>query len=86
MERRDCGRVISQMIEKIPVNETELIEALKWNKEDAACKAPEETIQWIRTSETLLEYIGKPEEEWHFEVLSIFSTIPVEEIRAECTK
>lgn len=86
MEIRDCGTVISQMIDKIPETEKGLIEALKCNMEDASFKAPEETIQWFRTSETLQKYVERPSKDWEFEILSIFSTIPVEVIKTEVAK
>lgn len=78
---RNCCEVISQMIEKIPTDKTELHADLKWNYEDASYKAPEETIQWERTMRTLMKHIPILREDWHFEVLSIFSTTPIEELR-----
>lgn len=78
---RNCCAVISQMIDKIPSNKTELIKDLQWNYEDASYKAPEETLQWYRTSETLMKHIEIPKDDWEFEVLSIFSTQSVEDIR-----
>lgn len=80
--RRNCCEVISQMLEKVPASETSLREDLEWNKEDASFKAPEEDIQWIRTSLTLRKHIGKPTEEWHFEVLSIFTTLSIEDLKS----
>lgn len=80
---RDCVKIIQSMLDLIPEDEEELREALEWNKNDASYKAPEETIQWERTSQTLQEYITIPTEDWEFEILSIFSTIPVEEIRKQ---
>ena len=81
MNTRICTDVIQQMLDIIPENNTELIKDLQWNYEDASYKAPEETIQWIRTSHTLQKHITKPTEEWEFNVLSIFSTKPVDEIK-----
>lgn len=83
MVRRDCALVITEMLELIPKEKTELISKLEWNKEDAMYKAPEESIQWFRTSETLQEYILEPKEDWEFKVLSIFSTLSVEDIKEE---
>lgn len=81
MERRNCQVIISQMLEKIPADKTEFIKALNWNLNDASYKAPEETIQWQRTMETLQEHIPAPSETWEFEVLQIFTTRNMEELK-----
>jgi hypothetical protein len=81
MKRRICYHVISEMIEKIPLDKKELIKDLTWNFEDAKYKAPEENLQWLRTQETLIKHIPKPIEEWEFEVLSIFTTLPIDVIK-----
>jgi len=80
---RNACQVIEQMLAKIPVDKLEFIADLNWNHTDASYKAPEETIQWIRTQQTLMKHIESPKEEWEFEVLSIFSTIPVNEIKKQ---
>lgn len=80
-EMRNCCQIISQMIEKIPTDKTEFIKDLQWNYEDASYKAPEETLQWHRTQSTLIKHIPKPSEDWEFEVLSIFTTQSVDDIR-----
>jgi hypothetical protein len=69
------------MLDKVPSNREELIKDLKWNYEDASYKAPEETLQWSRTQHTLIKHIPEPSEDWEFEVLSIFTTQPIEELR-----
>lgn len=81
MERRNCCQVIAEMMAKIPTDRTELIKDLKWNYEDASYKAPEETLQWHRTQQTLMKHLPKPTEEWEFEILSIFTTQPIETIK-----
>lgn len=86
MERRECTLVIAQMLEKIPSSETELINDLKWNLKDASYKAPEETLQWDRTYNTLVKHIPGLIEDWQFEVVSIFTTRPVEELKNEIKK
>ena len=79
---RDCGRVIKQMMEKIPATETAFLTDLQWNFEDAAYKAPEETIQWERTSETLYKHIGAlPTQDWHYDILSIYMMKPLAELK-----
>ena len=57
------------------------IKDLQWNYEDASYKAPEENTQWFKTSHTLQKHIPNPKEDWEFNVLSIFSTKPVDEIK-----
>jgi len=76
--RRFCQLVISEMLEKIPKSEKELIKDLKWNFEDSCYKAPEETLQWERTATTLQKHIPKPFKDWHFEIISIFTKKPIE--------
>ena len=83
MTRRDCSRVISEMIDKIPANKKDIINALLWNYQDAKLKAPEDTVQWLRTHETLRKYIPTPKEEWEFEVYSIFTKRPVEILKVK---
>ena len=84
MNRRNCCVVITEMLTKIPKtrDNVDLIEALDWNREDANYKAPEETLQWQRTQQTLVKYIPVPKEDWQFEVLSIFTTQPIEAIKS----
>ena len=82
--RRNCCEVINQMLEKIPADKVEFIKDLEWNYEDASCKAPEETIQWDRTSRTLIKHMSEiPKEDWEIEVFSIFSMLSVEQIKKE---
>ena len=73
--------VIQQMIDKIPTEEKLFIADLEWNKDDASYKAPEEVLQWQRTQSTLEKHIPVPTLDWHFEVLSIFTTKTVEELK-----
>jgi len=81
MERRNCCEIIEKMIEKIPGDKREFVKDLEWNKEDAAYKAPEENIQWERTMFTLYKHMPNPELEWEFEVLHIFTTRSIEELK-----
>lgn len=80
-KRRTCTDIITLMLNEVPSSETEFIEALKWNYEDASYKPPEETIQWGRTMETLMDFIPNPSEEWEFKVLSIFTTKSIEDLK-----
>jgi len=81
MQPRHCPTIIKQMMEKIPSEKTEFIKDLQWNYEDASYKAPEETLQWHRTMQTLQKHIPEPKEDWEFEVLSIFTTKSIEELK-----
>jgi hypothetical protein len=74
------------MLAKIPEEKTEFIIDLKWNYDDASYKAPEETLQWQRTMETLMKYIPAPTEDWEFEVLSIFTNKTIEKLREQFKK
>ena len=81
MIRRNCCRVILEMLNRIPPEKVEFIEDLKWNFEDASYKPPEETLQWERTAMTLKKHIPKPEKDWEWEVLSIFTTRSIEDLK-----
>lgn len=84
MKRRDCWQVIQSMIEQIPKDKEDFIKDLQWNYNDAIYKAPEETLQWQRTMNTLIKHIPKPLEDWEFKILNIFTTKSVEELKKEC--
>lgn len=81
MKARNCCNVISQMLSKIPDSKKQLIKDLNWNYNDALYKAPEETIQWERVYNTLLDHVKYPKENWELEVWSIFSTTPIQELK-----
>ena len=81
IKRRICHQVIAQMLALIPKSEVDLIADLNVNFDDSVYKAPEETIQWVRTQKTLMEHIPNPEKDWEFEVLSVFTTQSVDEIK-----
>ena len=50
--KRECAEVIKQMLEIVPKENQPLIDDLMWNYNDASYKAPEDIIQWERTSDT----------------------------------
>lgn len=79
-QRRNCVLVIQDMLKLIPSDKEELIKDLNWNKEDAAYKAPEETLQWERTMQTLQKYIPEPTKDWEWQILSIFTTRPISKL------
>ncbi|MEK6829037.1 MAG: hypothetical protein AABY15_02840 [Nanoarchaeota archaeon] len=85
MERRECTTVIKSMMEKIPSDKVEFIKDLEWNFTDASYKAPEETLQWHRTMQTLQKHIPNPSLDWEFDVLSIFTTKTIEELKQMVT-
>lgn len=80
---RNIRVVIDQMIECIPSDQTDFIEDLKACKHDARFRAPEDNVIWFKTHDVLREYLelGHPEEDWQFELISIFSTVPVDVIK-----
>ena len=73
--------IIKQLLELVPEEKTELLKDLKWNLEDAAYKAPEETLQWERTMHTLMKHLPIPKEDWEWKMLSIWTTKSVEELK-----
>lgn len=81
MKTRNFSEVIQDMIDKIPQDEVCFLNRLKEDMEDAFIKAPEETVQWHRVSETLQTHISNPNKDWHFEVLSIFTTKTIDELK-----
>ena len=82
MKPRNINIVISDIIRKIPTDQKDLIEELeKVLIFDMTYQPPESTIQWELTHSALTSYIAIPTEEWQYEVLSIFSTKPVEELQ-----
>lgn len=83
MKRRNCAEVITEMIKKVPGDRVEFLKDLMWNFEDSLYKAPEETLQWERTMRTLIKHIPSPAVQWEFDVLSIFTTKSVEQLKLE---
>ncbi len=71
------------MMTHIPDDKKDFIKDLQWNYEDAGYKAPEETIQWERTMNTLIKHIPLPISDWEFEVLSIFTTKSIEDLKLQ---
>jgi hypothetical protein len=74
---RDCCKVISEIIEKIPLDKTELKDNLIWDYEYASYKTPEDSSQWNRLELTLSKHIPNPSEDWEFQILSIFTGHPI---------
>lgn len=80
MTRRNCSEIIEKMLALIPEDKKEFIKALEWNLEDSKYKAPDETLQWRRTAETLGKFILNPKEEWEFKIVAIFTNESVEQV------
>lgn len=86
MERRNCCAVIARMLVLVPKDRVDFIKDLEWNYEDASYKAPEETLQWERTMQTLQKHIPKPSEDWEWSMLSIFTVKEVDEVKKSFEK
>ena len=81
---RNLVNVIDAMIKNIPENEVDLIKELERIKSDQIqWTAPESMVRWEEVSYVLQDslYNPKPKEEWEFQVLSIWSTKSIEEIK-----
>jgi len=79
---RCVANVITEMLEKIPSYEKSLIEELSKVREEQAYKSPElQTECWGRISRILWSNIPEPDAPWHFEVLSVYSTLPVDKLK-----
>ena len=84
--RRICTKVIKQMIDKISLDKVEFIKDLEQDLKDAFYKPSEEVIQWNRVHSTILKHINNPpKEEWEYEVLSVFTTHSIEDLKKMVT-
>jgi hypothetical protein len=79
---RELSNVIEAMLEKIP-EENGLYSTLMSNLESTKFAPPEmiKHFWWSEVHSNLMEAINIPKEDWEFNVLSIFSTKSVEELR-----
>lgn len=73
--------VLKEIIDKIPTIRENFKTHLQGIYEDSFYKAPESKIPWDRTCEILNIHIPTPKEEWEYEVVSIFTTIPIEKLK-----
>ena len=80
---RNLVNIIQQMIDEIPITEQDFINSLKDNQNSVSYAAPElMSMWWNEVHETLWYFIPeKPNKEWQFKILSIFSTKTVEELK-----
>lgn len=81
MEPRNVRDVIDEMLIHVPKEEKGLKYKLMSLKEDSFFAAPESTIIWNKISDLLEDEITYLQYDWEFEIASIFSTIPVEELK-----
>jgi hypothetical protein len=82
---RDIRTVINEIRTHVPANERPLLYDLEDIYSSASYRAPEIWyVDWETLQHVLLNRIGEvPSEEWQFEVLSIFSTLSVGDIKQE---
>lgn len=81
---RNLKDVINEMLNVIPEDEINLIDALKDIRNNQIYRAPEDTVGWELVSEELeLIDLDLDSEYWKFKIFSIFSTISIEDIKKE---
>ena len=81
---RDLISLIDEMIAEIPKKEKYLIESLKDIQESQLVRAPEDMLGWELVSEELRNMEMTPlSPMWKYKICSIFSTMPIEDIKKE---
>ena len=78
---RDCRTVIKEMLNVIPKEQSNFKRSLKYVYRDAFYKAPEDNTSWSKAHSIIIQVISKPVEDWEFEVLSIFTTKSIDELK-----
>lgn len=79
--------LIEQMLSEIPQKEERLIDSLRDIQDSQRYRAPEDMLGWELVSEELQNLnLNARSAEWKFKICSIFSTMSVEEIKAEIKK
>jgi hypothetical protein len=80
---RNICDVIDQIIKVVPSTEKGLLNDLDYVKQKSMYKAPEAMYEcWLELQFILTTNLPSiPIQEWHFEIVSIFSTRPVKEIK-----
>jgi hypothetical protein len=83
MKDRVLSEVIDQIVAVIPETEVDFIVRLASNRSSVVICAPEMVpVWWREVHSTILDNVPSvPVEEWHYQVLSIFSTHPIEEMK-----
>lgn len=81
---RNLIRLIDEMLRVIPEKETTLIYSLKDIQDSQKYRAPEDMLGWQLVSEELQNLnLNLRSAKWKFEICSIFSTLTIDEIKAE---
>lgn len=78
---RDCRTVIKEMLNVIPKEQPNFKKSLKYVYRNAFYKAPEDNSSWLKAHDIIIQGIPKPVEDWEFEVLSIFTTKSIDELK-----
>jgi len=88
MADREITDVVDQIKTLVPQDKIEFIGRLDWVYQDACCRPPEDRRRsWEYLQQCLLKFIGLyPNEDWQFQVLSVFSTVTVEEIKEDVAR
>lgn len=83
---RDLVYVIDEMLNVIPEKEKDFIRQLKRIQRDTYITAPENMVRWEEVSYALQDYLYNPvpTKEWQYEILSIWSTRSIEDVKADC--
>lgn len=80
---RNCVEVITEMMSLVPPDRLEFLAILDWCKEAAKFQPADNTEQWDRTLVALQKYCRTPHEDWEFSIWSIFTTLTVDQIKAQ---
>ncbi len=82
MSNRNIVDVLDEMIKVVKTDQANLISTLNSIRSSASYSSPEMLAQrWGELSMTLQNHIPVPKEEWEFDILSIFSTVPKQTIK-----
>lgn len=81
---RNLINVIDEMLKVIPKKEKQIISYLEDIQESQKCRAPENMIGWYQIAEELDTWkLNIFSSKWKFQVISIFTTKSIKEIKKE---
>jgi hypothetical protein len=81
---RNIDEVIEKMKVEVPSGNDKFIKRLDWVKRDASYRPPESQHEsWSFLFNEVFSYIEVLDEDWKVRVVSIFSTRPLETIKAD---
>jgi hypothetical protein len=85
---RDIRRVIINIQLHIPEIEIPFYAALNRIKNESYLKSPETMyLSWVELTNLIAsKFKNHPTQEWHFRILSVFSTIPIDRIEKAFSK